>query len=211
MGLLSRIKSALAPSVDERIKADATKKVDGIRQLIANGASREELDAYIEAAMSSTEFNEVLGALRQTAPLAQLLALQKYVVKEAVDEDVYKQAWSSFTRAQKDADQFFKSSQMRSWVVARSLKEYSEKMTWEFVDGLLGEDQSWGEEFRNNDWWRIPWSFAIADEVEDRHGKGSCDSAKFHATWTEMTTNEVVKALLDRLSEEQIAYYRCVD
>lgn len=211
MGILGRIKKALAPSVDQRIREDAAKKVDGLRDLISKGASKEKLDAYLEEVMSSTEFNEVLGSLKQSAPLAQLMALQKHVLKEDVDERLYDQAWASFTRAQKDADRFFRNSQMRSWVVARSLKEYSDKMTWEFIDELLGEDDSWGVEFRSKLWWLIPWSFAIAEEVEDRHGKGSCDSSKFHATWSEMTNEETVKAFLDTLSAEQVSYYRCVD
>ena len=211
MGLLGRIKKALSPSVEERIKAEAKEKVNGLRELTQRGASKEQIKAYIDQMMSNTEFNQILGHLNSIAPRAISLSVLKHHTDEKVDANMHKSLWNDYTRAQQDADRFFGNSQMRSWVTARSLKEKYKSLEWNFIDHILSEDDSWGRDFREELWWIVPWSFAIADEVEERHGHGSCNAEKFHSMWKEMTNQETVHAFLKTLSDENIAYYRCTD
>ena len=70
MGLLGRIKRALSPSIEERIKAEAKEKVNGLRELMQRGASKEQIKAYIDQMTSNTEFNQILGHLNSIAPRA---------------------------------------------------------------------------------------------------------------------------------------------
>ena len=211
MGLLSQIKRSLSPSLQDKVKAEARAKADGLRELSRNGASPEQIEKYINEMMADTEFYQILGNLKNIAPRAIGLCLMKHHTEEQVDENIVRSLMEDFTQAQQTTDKFFQNSQMRTWVNARALKEKFKDMNWEIIDQLLSEDDSWGNEFRQELWWIIPWSFAIADEVEERHGDGSCDAEKFHMTWREMTNPETVNAYIKTLSPEQVAYYRCTD
>ena len=212
MGILGRIKRALAPSLEERIRAEAKQKVDELRSLSKNGASKEEIDTLIKAMMRGTEFYEILGELKQSAPEAVGITLRQgdFESQEGFEE-VYERLWKRFTNAQEDADKFFSNTIMRSWTVARALKDECPSMKWEKIDSLLGNNERWNNRFRDREWWYVPWAFAIADEVQERHGAGSCTSERFESMWEEMTSDEVVNKFLSTLSDEQVAYYRCTD
>ena len=56
MGLLSRIKRSLSPSLQDKVKAEAKAKADGLRELTRNGASPEQIEKYIDEMMADTEF-----------------------------------------------------------------------------------------------------------------------------------------------------------
>lgn len=213
VGILGRIKRSLAPSLEQRIKDEATEKVERLKRLTQTGASKEEIEKYIDSMSRSTEFYEILGELKESAPTAIFLAF----LDEEKEEDkesfkvAYERCWKRFTRAQEDADRFFGNTVMRSWVIARSIKERAKTLTWEQIDSMMGDNSGWHNCFRSKDWWIVPWSFAIADEVQEREGAGSCKKAEFDAMWDELSKKETVDAFLDTLGKEQVAYYRCTD
>jgi len=212
VGLLGRIKKAIAPSLEERIRQEAKQKVDEMRRLAKEGASKDEIEALVKEMLRSTEFYQILGEIRQSAPDAIGIELRRseFGSREGYEE-VYKRSWERFTRAQEDADKFFSNTIMRSWAVARTVKDQSPSMKWEQIDALLGNNERWNNKFRDSEWWYVPWAFAIADEVQERHGAGSCTSERFESMWDEMTSDEVVNKFLSTLSDEQVAYYRCTD
>ena len=208
MGLIGKLKQALSPSLESRLKTEATDKVNKLRELVRSGASKDTINELFEDISRSTEFNQVLGNLSIWAPIATAFG---FSTSPEPDSDAYKTAWDKYSKAQQECDDFFGLSFMRSWTIARSLKAKFPAADWDFVDQLLIEDEYWASEFRTHAWRLVPWSFAIKDEVEERHGAGSCNKELFHSTWRELTDNDTVMAFINTLDDEDIAYYRCVD
>ena len=219
MSFLDRLKRNLkGKSVEDRINQEVHDSFASMKDALLGGESTEETTRAIETGtMKSDEFYSIIGALDEVAGIAIFQGYLKNVDDkqlnaQVLDDEQYNHLWKKFEYAQKDClDFFMQTIEMRNWVTARSLKKLGDTVEWKFVDSMMTMSPHWASEYRQESWWRVPFIFYVVQAVEDRHGPGSCTSKRWKAAHEDLHSKETIMRMIESLSEDEIAYYRCTD
>ena len=210
MGVLDKFCDAFKrKSIEEQTREDVRQKINNFREKAKAGASKEELLEILE---KPSDFNECIGDLLELTPRSVAMMITKLDQGDgAVDPKTYSEAMKNWEISQNRCNDFFRSSAMTYYIMARAMKREWKSSGWDFVDKFfsLFDDDYW-QAYRKEEWWRAVWAFKLRDEVELLKGPGSCTSQELFKAWESYSSDEIIDFLKD-LDPKTVAKFRCVD